>query len=408
MSKPAKDDAAENYVVVVRNRRGGGDDDHHGGAWKIAYADFMTAMMAFFLVMWLINATDEKTIVQVATYFNPLRLSDKVPSQKGLHEGTNESRSGAAKGGPSETGTPKPSAEAAKKDVASSGEAKKKGGKKKSEGDADSQLFADPFAALDKLAAKAMTLEPPSEFKDKPGGQPPPPAGDVLRDPYEPSPQPKRGESVKLERGVEPALPKEITNPKGELKGATSPGDVASVTPTGPLPPPAETISSPAKSPPGKSEPKDSARQLETAIRHAVADLGVVHPMLSVTATSEGILIDLTDNANFSMFAVGSAEPRPELVAVMARIGNILQRQSGAVVVKGHTDGRPYRTASYDNWRLSSARAHMASYMLIRGGLSDNRIERIEGHADRNLKIPIEKEAAQNRRIEILLKMAPT
>jgi chemotaxis protein MotB len=71
LSKPPND-AAENYLVIVRNRHGGGDDGHHGGAWKIAYADFMTAMMAFFLVMWLINATDEKTIVQVATYFNPL------------------------------------------------------------------------------------------------------------------------------------------------------------------------------------------------------------------------------------------------------------------------------------------------------------------------------------------------
>jgi chemotaxis protein MotB len=92
----------------------------------------------------------------------------------------------------------------------------------------------------------------------------------------------------------------------------------------------------------------------------------------------------------------------------MARIGAILQQQKGNVVLRGHTDGRPYRTAAYDNWRLSSARAQMASYMLIRGGLSEARIERIEGHADRALKIPIDKEAAQNRRIEILLKVPPS
>ena len=51
--------------------------------WKIAYADFMTAMMAFFLVMWLINSTDKKTLTQVATYFNPMRLTDKRPTPKG-------------------------------------------------------------------------------------------------------------------------------------------------------------------------------------------------------------------------------------------------------------------------------------------------------------------------------------
>ena len=52
---------------------------HHGGVWKIAYADFMTAMMAFFLVMWLINSTDKKMLTQVATYFNPMRLTDRRP-----------------------------------------------------------------------------------------------------------------------------------------------------------------------------------------------------------------------------------------------------------------------------------------------------------------------------------------
>ena len=55
----------------------------------------------------------------------------------------------------------------------------------------------------------------------------------------------------------------------------------------------------------------------------------------------------------------------------------------GEIVVRGHTDARPYRSATYDNWRLSSARAQMAYYMLIRGGLPEKRFERIEGYADR-------------------------
>ena len=41
-------------IIVKRKKKGGGG--HHGGAWKVAYADFVTAMMAFFLVMWLVTA----------------------------------------------------------------------------------------------------------------------------------------------------------------------------------------------------------------------------------------------------------------------------------------------------------------------------------------------------------------
>ncbi len=46
-------------------------EGHHGGAWKVAYADFVTAMMAFFLLMWLLNATTEDQRKGIADYFNP-------------------------------------------------------------------------------------------------------------------------------------------------------------------------------------------------------------------------------------------------------------------------------------------------------------------------------------------------
>jgi chemotaxis protein MotB len=57
-------------VIIKRKKviQGGG---HHGGAWKVAYADFVTAMMAFFLLMWLLNATTEKQRKGISDYFNP-------------------------------------------------------------------------------------------------------------------------------------------------------------------------------------------------------------------------------------------------------------------------------------------------------------------------------------------------
>ena len=62
---------AGNNAVIIKRIKKGGHGGHHGGAWKVAYADFVTAMMAFFLVMWLINAADKKTIVQRWLNGNP-------------------------------------------------------------------------------------------------------------------------------------------------------------------------------------------------------------------------------------------------------------------------------------------------------------------------------------------------
>ena len=69
--------AQGNAPIIIKKKKGGGGDGHHGGAWKVAYADFVTAMMAFFLLMWLLNATTEKQRKGIADYFNP-----SVPMQQ--------------------------------------------------------------------------------------------------------------------------------------------------------------------------------------------------------------------------------------------------------------------------------------------------------------------------------------
>ncbi|GAJ28807.1 flagellar motor protein MotB [Acidomonas methanolica] len=65
-------------TIIVR-RGGDGAAAHHGGAWKIAYGDFVTAMMAFFLVMWLINATTEEQRRGIANFFDPLATNMSQP-----------------------------------------------------------------------------------------------------------------------------------------------------------------------------------------------------------------------------------------------------------------------------------------------------------------------------------------
>ncbi len=57
--------------IIIKRKKVSGGDGHHGGAWKVAYADFVTAMMAFFMLMWLLNATTEKQRQGLADYFSP-------------------------------------------------------------------------------------------------------------------------------------------------------------------------------------------------------------------------------------------------------------------------------------------------------------------------------------------------
>lgn len=62
---------ANTPVVIIKRKKVVAGGGHHGGAWKVAYADFVTAMMAFFMLMWLLNATTEKQRKGIADYFNP-------------------------------------------------------------------------------------------------------------------------------------------------------------------------------------------------------------------------------------------------------------------------------------------------------------------------------------------------
>ena len=64
--------------IIIKKKKGGGEHGHHGGAWKVAYADFVTAMMAFFLLMWLLNATTEKQRKGLADYFSPTIPINKI------------------------------------------------------------------------------------------------------------------------------------------------------------------------------------------------------------------------------------------------------------------------------------------------------------------------------------------
>jgi chemotaxis protein MotB len=82
MAAPAKrgKNEPEPRPIIVRKIIAEGHGGHHGGAWKVAYADFVTAMMAFFLLMWILGATTEKQRKGIADYFAPTMIQLKQKS----------------------------------------------------------------------------------------------------------------------------------------------------------------------------------------------------------------------------------------------------------------------------------------------------------------------------------------
>ncbi|GJD52821.1 hypothetical protein OPKNFCMD_5588 [Methylobacterium crusticola] len=443
-------DPAHQDIIIIR-RRGDQEEGHHGGAWKIALADFMTAMMALFLVMWLINSTSKAQKQSIAEYFNPVKLAEVTNDRKGLRDPRDAPAEAGAEGG-----------------------AEGRGGEGKADGPAgrepgapgsrarESALFQDPYAVLARLASEAERGEGASgDASALESGEPGVSGGEAARDPFDPlywqvEPLPRhrtdrpgaldtaaaapadgrldaRGQAVQAPRprdrtraGEAPretrarlasaeALP--LAPPEAPRGQAAAPREAAvreaaSRSPAAPDPGPEAPLREAADREAGDRDAKAAetaaAAEVKAAVARAVqASAGAPAPRVEVRRTREGILISITDEIDFSMFGIGSAEPTPKVVRALERIAKVLGARPGRIVVRGHTDGRPFRSETYDNWRLSSARAQMASYMLVRGGLDEGRIERIEGHADRQPRNPADPKAAENRRIEILLRGRP-
>lgn len=90
--------AGETPVIIKRIKKGG-HGGHHGGAWKVAYADFVTAMMAFFLLMWLINTTTPEQKRGIADYFAPQSIAQTLSGAGGVLGGKVMGQDSARAGG---------------------------------------------------------------------------------------------------------------------------------------------------------------------------------------------------------------------------------------------------------------------------------------------------------------------
>ena len=95
--------ADERPIIVKKVKKVEGG--HHGGAWKVAYADFVTAMMAFFLLLWLLNAVTEEQKKGIANYFRPTLAVQNAAATFSILAGQAQPEATEAKGDDQMTGT---------------------------------------------------------------------------------------------------------------------------------------------------------------------------------------------------------------------------------------------------------------------------------------------------------------
>ncbi len=261
----------ERPIIIVKKKVHGGHG-HHGGAWKVAYADLVTAMMALFMVLWLIGQSP-KTRSTVGAYFrDPLGLAGG---------GNNEVNTGPQSGG--------------------------------------AGFFEGGNTALSiEMAITNGRISKDSGVQD-------------------------REELVQL------------------------------------------------------SHARDRLAQALMALR---SNAWARH--VELTATEEGLRIEIQDRGDVSLFVGGSSKINPEAIPVLDAIGEELGLMPNRVVIEGHTDATPAGRGT-SNWELSSDRANAARNYLTNHGLRREQVAEVRGYADQRPRLWHDPKNPRNRRVSILV-----
>jgi len=273
-------DDSQQPIIVRRVRKTA--HGRHGGAWKIAYADFVTAMMAFFLLMWLLGSTTKADLQGIAEYFRtPLKTALLGGSGAGESTsvikggGTDLTRSvGQEKHGDSTTG----------RKIADNKELERELARR------DRQVLAELKDKIDAAIAASPTL---SQFRNQ----------------------------------------------------------------------------------------------------------------LLIDITTEGLRVQIVDEQNRPMFAIGSAQLQPYTREILHEIGKVVNEVPNRISLSGHTDATPYSGGEfgYSNWELSADRSNAVRRELLLGGMDDKRIARVVGLSSSVLLDSDNPYNPINRRVSIIV-----
>lgn len=267
--------------IIVKKVIVSGGDGHHGGAWKVAYADFVTAMMAFFLMLWLLGATTEDQRKGIADHFTPtlVKLREQSAGSNGMLGGSSITDVDNYPNAGGQTGT------------------------------------------------KAITIP-----RDTTGG-------------------PREGSA--------------------------------------------------------NSSRVRQAEELKQRIDEKLKESRTLHRLarqVRVTNTDKGVRIDLVDDADFSMFALGTTVLQPEARELLKLVSEVVVDGNEDITIRGHTDALPWRNGvAANNWSLSAGRAEATRQEMMRNAIPQRRIDRIEGVAEREPLIADNPQDPRNRRISITL-----
>ena len=279
---PPPDTPLAPIIVKKITVAGGG---HHGGAWKVAYADFVTAMMAFFLLLWLLGATTEKQRKGLADYFTPtlVKLRQESAGADGMLGGS-------------------------------------------------SIVDADNYPnRAGQTGTKSLTIPRDSSGGVKEGGA-------------------------------------KVASPTERLKRL-----------------------------------QEIAKRIEEKLA-AKKGLARLSKQVRVVRDPQGVRIDLVDDADFSMFHLGSTMMTGEAQELVQIIAQAVKPEGRTLIVRGHTDALPWSNGRKgNNWALSAGRAESTRLALMRSGIRSNQFERIEGVADREPLIEDDPTDPRNRRISIVV-----
>ena len=342
-----EEEMAHGEIIIVRRGNGGGHDEHHGGVWKIAFADFMTAMMAFFLVMWLINASNEETKKAVASYFNPVKLMDTTSNPKGVRN--------------PKYGIEQETDEETEDLTTISTSAKATAISKSADQTFDEQaLFVDPYAILSEIAGGTSDGDAaPHTNKDFEPEQTTGmglTAGTSFQDPFDPTSWSMQDNSP-ADRNDEPGdqiadrkgntqleVESDLSGNPGLLKVESDSMDEVSDEELEVEKPEelgnseeeqtaqrAKAEDAPADDAEDKAEEEaiELADNLKREIEILLRNEDLTGLDLEVTANGEGAIVVLSDKNRNGMFSIGSARPTPALVNAMAKVGSVISSRKG-------------------------------------------------------------------------------
>ena len=388
--------AKSNAVIIKRVKKS--DAGHHGGAWKVAYADFVTAMMAFFLLLWLLNATTNAQKRGIADYFAPTVASKSTTSG-----------SGGVLGGRSPT---------------------------------------EPGSQVSSTAPAGITTSftPPQDFQENdednsPGQAPNPNDQDSnsngnpnsARPTPNPNGQPS-GAGPTNAAGQAGQTGQSGAAGQDNASGQTGQTNASSNNPFLPF----NTSSSAAQTNPYAAPPTPAPDQTDTSTGGAhgkisdkqfeklkaeseekqfqkaqfdlqqaiqqVPDLKSLAKNLLIDRTEEGLRIQIVDQEKTAMFDTGSTSMSSQAQKLMALVSQAITKLPNKISITGHTDATPYSgRTDYTNWELSADRANTARRALISQGFPEARIATVVGKADTDNFIKDNAFDPRNRRISIVV-----